>query len=558
MLAIEVELLTGRYVATAYNDRTASEWPPHPARLFSALVATHAALAGDTRERAALLWLESLPAPEIVASRASRRDTTTVYVPVNDAGSLDVDAEYAERDQAAAELAAAQAASDSKAVGKAERALRAAEATLQKALQRGAHELKGNPKTASRILPELRGRQPRTFPSVTPAIPTITYVWPDAAPSPDHRAALAGLLARLVRVGHSSSLVSARLVVTPPAADPPLQRWQPADDGPTVLRWVRPGQLAALDAAFEQHRETEPRVMPARFVNYSDRAIPNDSSIAPGSTFSSDWLVLKRTGGAAVPMTASAGVARALRGALMKYGDDPAPSLLTGHGPDGGPLAGDHLAVVPLPFVAHRQASAALHSASGTILGIALVLPTGATDAERREIYRRIAAWEASARLDDEDTPTLRLTLGAAGVLELERVDQYGVAATLRAATWCRPSRRWASATPVALDRNPGELQSRDPQKLAAAIAEVEDTLRRACVRIGLPEPDRIDVLPAAPFAGAAKSRHYPSFPQGEGKTRRVLTHVRLRFPHAVRGPILLGAGRYQGLGLLRPENEDA
>ena len=42
MIAIEVELLTGRYVATSFNDRRVPEWPPHPARLFSALVATAA------------------------------------------------------------------------------------------------------------------------------------------------------------------------------------------------------------------------------------------------------------------------------------------------------------------------------------------------------------------------------------------------------------------------------------------------------------------------------------------------------------------------------------
>jgi hypothetical protein len=41
MLAIELVFLTGRYVATAYNSRTESEWPPHPARVFSALSATH-------------------------------------------------------------------------------------------------------------------------------------------------------------------------------------------------------------------------------------------------------------------------------------------------------------------------------------------------------------------------------------------------------------------------------------------------------------------------------------------------------------------------------------
>ena len=39
MLAIEIEFLTGRYAATAHNDRKCAEWPPHPARFFSALVA---------------------------------------------------------------------------------------------------------------------------------------------------------------------------------------------------------------------------------------------------------------------------------------------------------------------------------------------------------------------------------------------------------------------------------------------------------------------------------------------------------------------------------------
>ncbi len=39
MLAIEVRLLTGRYAATAFDDRRRAEWPPHPTRLYSALAA---------------------------------------------------------------------------------------------------------------------------------------------------------------------------------------------------------------------------------------------------------------------------------------------------------------------------------------------------------------------------------------------------------------------------------------------------------------------------------------------------------------------------------------
>jgi CRISPR-associated protein Csb2 len=78
MLAIEVAFLTGRYVATAYNTRNESEWPPHPARLFSALVAAHFAadatsVPDHSNERLLLEWLERQGAPSILASDATPR-----------------------------------------------------------------------------------------------------------------------------------------------------------------------------------------------------------------------------------------------------------------------------------------------------------------------------------------------------------------------------------------------------------------------------------------------------------------------------------------------------
>ena len=39
MLTIAVELLTGSYDAGDADDRRLAEWPPHPARLFCAMVA---------------------------------------------------------------------------------------------------------------------------------------------------------------------------------------------------------------------------------------------------------------------------------------------------------------------------------------------------------------------------------------------------------------------------------------------------------------------------------------------------------------------------------------
>jgi hypothetical protein len=37
MLAFTIEYLMRRAIATRFNDRDQSEWPPHPARLFAAL-----------------------------------------------------------------------------------------------------------------------------------------------------------------------------------------------------------------------------------------------------------------------------------------------------------------------------------------------------------------------------------------------------------------------------------------------------------------------------------------------------------------------------------------
>src|SRR5262249_21665873 len=85
MLALEVEFLLGRYVATNYRDREKAEWPPHPERLFSALVAAANESGLGKSARAALLWLESLTPPCIFADPQPGEPTTvTVYVPVND------------------------------------------------------------------------------------------------------------------------------------------------------------------------------------------------------------------------------------------------------------------------------------------------------------------------------------------------------------------------------------------------------------------------------------------------------------------------------------------
>ena len=79
----------GPYGAADVAGRRAAEWPPHPDRLFQALV--DAAAPAVAEDRAALAWLETQPPPALVCSDAVPFDwgrNGKAYVPVNypDAG----------------------------------------------------------------------------------------------------------------------------------------------------------------------------------------------------------------------------------------------------------------------------------------------------------------------------------------------------------------------------------------------------------------------------------------------------------------------------------------
>ncbi|MCA9491298.1 MAG: type I-U CRISPR-associated protein Cas5/Cas6 [Myxococcales bacterium] len=542
MFAIRVECLTGRYVATAYDDRSRAEWPPHPARLFSALVATWAETDGDAEEREALRFLQRCSPPRIVAEGPdiARRSVVPHFVPVNDTSVL---SEVNTLDKLVEAEATAAESTDAKSRAKAEKVLAKAIAAHEKKCadviavgKSSAQALKD----ATRVLPDRRGRQPRTFPSVTLTDPVITFVFDEDAGA--HLAPLDRLSRRLARVGHSASLVSSRTATSVPPGG-----WVPDPEGGTILRWVSEGQLERLDAAYELHRATEPRVLPATFVTYRYGDERREAEPHP-TCFGDDWVLLhlkapgpRRT----LPVTAVPEVARAVRGALMRHAPQPPMSILTGHDSGGGPSEADHVAIVPLPDIGHAHAD-------GHLLAVALVLPRVSSDAERRHLYEAVSRW---LRPNADGIPTGTLTLGPAGrwtvTVDIDGDPRAGV----QVGGWApiRGAREWATATPVALDRNPGDLLGdRDAQD--AAHAEAEATVKRACLRIGLPAPAQVAVSFRPPWRGAAKiDHHHPPFPRRDGRLRRVQVHVRLRFDEPVRGPILLGAGRYLGLGLFRP-----
>ena len=115
---------------------------------------------------------------------------------------------------------------------------------------------------------------------------------------------------------------------------------------------------------------------------------------------------------------------------------------------------------------------------------------------------------------------------------------------------YLQPARTWASATPIVLDRH---LKRYDE-------ARVRELIATSCTNVGLPwpDPDRIHVgkhsaveaaPPAWPNAGAPA---WTAWRVPAPLATRSLTHAVIDFEQAVAGPVMLGAGRFTGLGLCR------
>lgn len=563
MLALRLDYLTGRVIATAYNDRGGAEWPPHPARVFSALVATWAEQdpqdsANANAERAALEWLEQQEPPALACEEGHARTVMTHFVPTNDVSLLPsrLDALAGKQDEARAELIAAETHASTDGSAKAMKIVEKARSTLSKteaqyrdacaiAFAAGVSSDDERRRSAA-LLPEGRGRQPRTFPSLALPDPVVHLCWLCANDSA-HQPALDRLAARLVRIGHSSSFVHARWV-----QDAPEPSWIPHERGELLLRAVGPGQFARLSAEYQRHQGVEPRVLPFRAQRYSATSdVPPDVRDDERHFDAREWIVLKRIGGPSLPLTRTVDLATAVRGALMRHADQPVAELISGHAADGEPSRFPHLTILPLAHVGH-------HHADGAIKGAALLLPRALDDAGRRPLLRALGRWEEQAREEfgenESDAPTLKLGLRDGLVLEVQRQiwGDPGLSA-LRAATWCEAAVEWMSVTPVALDRNPGDLRHADPAKRDAAFRAAAESIAKACANVGLPQPEAVTVLPSGTWAGGAKAAQFPVYPPEAGKLRRIKVHARIRFAQPVQGPVILGAGRYQGLGLFRP-----
>ena len=548
---IEVNFLTGRYVATFHNDRQRSEWPPHPARLFSTLVAAWAdADEPDVTEREALEWLEAQGPPAIAASDSVPRSVVSHFVPVNDTSI--VSGTWQERkarkihdlmERLDEELVSSQGEITKKVSQLQDRLTRQRDVGVQ--VSRAGNT---NPSTALQMMPDRPGgRRERFFPSVTPENARVTFIW-DAVVTERVAVAIDRLLSRVSRLGHSSSLVSCRV-----AQEFPNASYTPGS-GTESIRVVSHGQLAELQRQYTRHIGVKPRSLPFSDVRYSTimETMKPETTLQPNTA--GEWIVFEFAHNSrSFPSTRVVNLATAMRGAMLNYAEDPIPETLSGHRTDGKPTYDPHVAFLPLLHIGSEYAD-------GRLLGIALSMPRSLGDDVRRAVFRAIGRWEQDA---PEHPYPLRLTLGSQGVVRMVLLRGASNLVTLRPRVWNRPSVRWVSATPIALPRHPGKLIGGTAIARAKAWELAETAVAKTCVHVGLPEPLAVEVALSPFIRGAKPAKHFPAFNQNgrENKSvRRQLVHASLTFEHTVEGPLMLGAGRFMGLGLMRPmpESEDS
>jgi CRISPR-associated protein Csb2 len=236
----------------------------------------------------------------------------------------------------------------------------------------------------------------------------------------------------------------------------------------------------------------------------------------PESCFG-EMIVLSRSEGRGLSIEAALTLTSGLRKALMKLSEDD-PDLcasFSGHGADA------HPAFAALPFVGHPYAD-------GRLMGVAVVLPRTVERAQRRKVLRACASIEKINPKDESAFWGVEMC----GLDIPQR--------SLRPQTWSGPSATWASVTPILLDRFPKSHLS------------VEDILAVACERAGVPRPVEIEHGPFSQIHGVAPVSEYRLLRSKNDKPRWGV-HAKFRFEGPVRGPILLGAGRFFGLGLLKP-----
>lgn len=491
-LLVEVRLLDGRYHGVG-------DWPPSPFRLFQALVAgayggRWATEPPDAKDRA-FTWLERLPPPCIAAP--ARRDLRAIthYVPNNDLDAVE-----------------------------------------------------GDPDRVADI------RVARTVrPLVIAAEATVLYAWP-FADGEDHAALLCRLADRLHHLGRG---------VDPAFAQAGVADWAEAEarlsaHGGTVAcpagggdpardpRCPTDGSLASLKArhAAAASRFTVQRVRQKTITHFRQPPKPVFRTVSYDRPPARLLYAFAPVDGAREfqpqPLEGIAGLAVSVRdraaarlvAALGEGKRALVEAVLIGSREATDADKAQRVRLIPLPSIGHAHADSAIRR---LLVEVPPDCPLPVADLGWAFAGLNLNLDPATGAIADGRQPVLD-PAGDPGMLY-----HYGIGSP--------PSHRWHTITPVALPvpRRRGGIDGRARAAgEGQAAAAVRDALRHAGVSVA-PLAIRVQREP-----WMAKGERAEAF-----ATRRFapdrLWHVAIDFAQPVAGPLVVGDGRYAGLGLMAP-----
>lgn len=491
-LVISVRFHDGRFHGQGGDG--SPEWPPSPARLFQALVASvgnNSTLSDE--ETSALEWLEQLPAPTIAAPVAREGQRFMFFVPNNDGDVVE---------------------SGSKPLGKIR-----AEKTIR----------------------------PHLFDEAVPV--SFVWTWNEGTAEDEDRARVICRIAeRLYQLGRGVDMAWADAEVV----DIDGVETRLAEQGRVVhrpgtgnagvsLACPANGSLASLGDRFASKRfpaipkgaaprrifRKPPRAsfVPIAYDTPARRFVFDLRAPGPGGAFAA-WPLTKAT---ELIELARDRAAERLRSAVPELAVQ-IKCYLVGQGATEADKA-LRVRIVPVPSIGHEQADQLIRRVA---VYVPQTCPLAADDLR----------W-AFARVDWSDAD------GCIGTT-LQPSDDERMATRFE-----RPARCWRSVTPVALPgRHRGIAVAKFSEGSGADTDRGSREARAAAVRRAL-EHARVRTpvssvrVQREPFD--RRGERAEEFAPGTRFAPETLWHAALIFAHPVAGPLLAGNGRYIGLGLMRP-----
>ena len=486
----------------------APEWPPAPARVFQALIAGAARGRNIAEDHAtAFRWLERQAPPDIAAPRSIQGEECTLYVPSNDMDSV------------------------------------GGEPTRLEKLR-----------TKKLVVPRiLEGDEP------------ILYVW---SIEPADRAQAEALIECAENLSHlgrgvdpawaSAEVVDADCLARV-LAEYPGTIFYPAGRGA-----AEPGSLnCPVEGSFDS---TERRVRSQRIQAVSENGKRKELYQSPSRPVFSPvryqsqaalqlFELVDSEGERGLAAQALRHVVRAvesIRDAAADRLKEAFPGereqqevdrLLYGRLPDGSQdrRRGGRIRLLPLPSIGHEHADQQIRR-------VAIELPSESLFAPADLLW----AFEGLVPSDPVTGEKLRCVLSRAreGALMLDRYSER--------------SKRFVSVTPVVLPvvaaRRRIDPAKRRAEAKGAAERSAEESQARVSVlqalrHAGFHTPVRSIRVQREPLA--RKGLRAESFAEGTRFAKERLWHVEIEFASDVKGPLVIGDGRFLGLGLLRPARPD-